>query len=329
MERVGRVALREAARLGVSRVAFAPLIRDQGNSKFGTGDVEAAVVRGMLLAYDTEKRLQKEGLSKDFTLDQWNVEAGPMYFDETVAGVRKAIEGRQGDQGSQRRPALEGEVASHRGVHDAARRATRRRPMRALRFHKSGELSEARVEEVPRPAPGLGEVLVRVRAAAVNPSDVKNVQGGFSQTTLPRIPGRDFAGVAEAGPSEWLGREVFGTGGGLGFTRDGSHAEYLAVPVEGVVEKPSRLSFEEAAALGVGYLTAWSALVAAGQLRDGETALILGVTGAVGSAGAAIARHLGARVLGTVRREPEASAASCMVDHVIDLSRAGASTRPC
>jgi hypothetical protein len=90
MEGVGRVAVREAARLGVSRVAFAPLIRDQGNSKFPTGDVAAAVVRGMLLAYDTEKRLQKQGLAKPFTLQEWWVEAGPAYFDETVAGVRKA-----------------------------------------------------------------------------------------------------------------------------------------------------------------------------------------------------------------------------------------------
>ena len=90
MEGVGRVALREAARLGVSRVAFAPLIRDQGNTKFATGDVEKAVVRGMLLAYDTEKRLQKEGLGKPFTLEEWWVEAGPAYFDETVAGVKKA-----------------------------------------------------------------------------------------------------------------------------------------------------------------------------------------------------------------------------------------------
>jgi hypothetical protein len=90
MEGVGRVALREAVRLGVSRVAFAPLIRDQGNAKFATGDVETAVVRGMLLAYDTEKRLQKEGLGKPFTLEEWWVEAGPAYFDETVAGVKKA-----------------------------------------------------------------------------------------------------------------------------------------------------------------------------------------------------------------------------------------------
>ncbi len=92
MDGVGRVSLREAARLGVSRIAFAPLIRDQGNKKLGTGEVETAIVRGMLLAYDTEKRLQKEGLSKEFTLEEWNVEAGPDYFDETATGVQKAID---------------------------------------------------------------------------------------------------------------------------------------------------------------------------------------------------------------------------------------------
>ncbi len=92
MEGVGKLSLREATRLGASRVGFAPLIRDQGNTTLATGDVETAVVRGMLLAYDTEKRLQKEGLSKEFTLEAWNVEAGPDYFDATVTGVQKAIE---------------------------------------------------------------------------------------------------------------------------------------------------------------------------------------------------------------------------------------------
>jgi len=92
MERVGRVAMREASRLGVKRAAFAPLLRDQGNSKLGTGDVERAVTRGVLLAYDTEKRLQEEGLAKAFTLEEWAVEAGPDYFDDTVAGIRKGIE---------------------------------------------------------------------------------------------------------------------------------------------------------------------------------------------------------------------------------------------
>ena len=90
MEAVGRVSLREATRHGVRRVGFAPLIRDQGNSKFGTGDVATAVVRGMLSAYDTDRRLRKEGLAKPFALDEWWVEAGPAYFDETVTGVQKA-----------------------------------------------------------------------------------------------------------------------------------------------------------------------------------------------------------------------------------------------
>jgi len=90
MERVGRVAAREAARLGINKVAFAPLIRDQGNSKFPTGQIAASVLRGMLLAYDTEKRLQKEGLAKSYSLDEWWQEAGPTYFDETVSAAKSA-----------------------------------------------------------------------------------------------------------------------------------------------------------------------------------------------------------------------------------------------
>jgi Cytosol aminopeptidase family, N-terminal domain len=89
LEGVGQAGLRDAATRGVKRVAFAPLIRDQGNTTLSTGDVEIAVVRGMLLAYDTEKRLQKAGLASPYTLDEWIVEAGPMYFDETVATVEK------------------------------------------------------------------------------------------------------------------------------------------------------------------------------------------------------------------------------------------------
>ena len=90
MERVGKIALREAGRLGVGKVAFAPLIRDQGNSKFATGDVAGAVLRGVLLAYDTETRLQKEGLSKAYVLDEWLLEAGMTYFEETATAAKKA-----------------------------------------------------------------------------------------------------------------------------------------------------------------------------------------------------------------------------------------------
>lgn len=91
MEKVGRTALRQAAAVGVSKVAFAPLIRDQGNNALPVADVATAVNRGLLLAYDTERRMQKEGLANPFTLSEWWVEAGPSYFDETVNAVNKAV----------------------------------------------------------------------------------------------------------------------------------------------------------------------------------------------------------------------------------------------
>ena len=92
MERVGKVALREAARLGVRRTAFAPLIRDQGNSSIAAGEIAQAVARGVILARDTESRLAKEGLGKGQSLDEWVMEAGPKYFDETVDGVRRSLD---------------------------------------------------------------------------------------------------------------------------------------------------------------------------------------------------------------------------------------------
>jgi len=91
LDRVGRMCLREATRLGVQQVAFAPLIRDQGNTELPARDVAQAAVKGMLLAYDTERRMQRQGLAADQTLKEWIVEAGPAYFDETVTAVDSAI----------------------------------------------------------------------------------------------------------------------------------------------------------------------------------------------------------------------------------------------
>jgi len=172
-----------------------------------------------------------------------------------------------------------------------------------------------------QPVPRQGEVLVRVQAAAINPSDVKNVLRKMSQTTLPRTPGRDIAGVTEQGPAEIVGRSVFGTGGDLGILRDGSHAEYLIVPVEAVVLRPDRLSAEQATAMGLAYVTAWTALVDTAQLQTGETILITGVTGAVGSAAARIARQKGAKVLGTIRQRTEQNAIpDPPVDHFVNMA---------
>ena len=91
MERVGRVALREAARLGVKRVAFAPLIRDQGNSKFGTGDVADCRRPGDApRPRHREADSRRRGWPKPHAIVEWECEAGPKYFDETVSAVQKA-----------------------------------------------------------------------------------------------------------------------------------------------------------------------------------------------------------------------------------------------
>ena len=179
--------------------------------------------------------------------------------------------------------------------------------MRAIRFDAFGDPSVLKLVEVADPTGNEGTALVRVMAASINPSDVKNVAGAMPQTTLPRIPGRDFAGVVEAGPAEWIGAEVWGTGGDTGFTRDGTHAELLAVPVASLRRKPETLTFDQAASVGVNYMAAWCGLDAAG-LKAGETVLLIGAGGGVGGAAAQIARRLGARVIGADRHTPHPDA---------------------
>jgi NADPH:quinone reductase-like Zn-dependent oxidoreductase len=88
--------------------------------------------------------------------------------------------------------------------------------MRAIRFETFGDPSVLKLADAPTPAADERTALVRVTAASINPSDVKNVAGAMKQTTLPRIPGRDFAGVVDKGPAAWIGAEVWGTGGDTG-----------------------------------------------------------------------------------------------------------------
>jgi NADPH:quinone reductase len=199
------------------------------------------------------------------------------------------------------------------------------RKMQAILIQRFGDPSELRQKEVPKPEPGEGEVLVEVHAAAVNRSDVLNARGSFPFTTLPRIPGRDFAGVVVEGPRELVGAEVWGTGGGeLGFIRDGSHARYLAVSRNAVAPKSDTLSLEEAAASGLAYVTAGSALVELGGVSAGETILVTGAAGGVGSAAVMIARWKGARVIGAIKDESErATAERAGVEVIVDTSQEG------
>lgn len=173
--------------------------------------------------------------------------------------------------------------------------------MQALQFSTTGNLDSLRLVDLPTPVPAADEVLVEVRAAGLNPSDVKNVLGRFSYTTVPRIPGRDFVGIVVQGPQQWLGQAVWGgSGKGFGFNVDGCHAQYVAVPVQAIARKPDTLSFAQAATCGVPYITAWDALQRS-QVVAGTRLLIIGA-GAVARAAQALAQARGAHVVLGARR---------------------------
>src|ERR1700722_1935729 len=175
------------------------------------------------------------------------------------------------------------------------------RTMNALRFAAFGPPSVLRIEEVAIPEPGEGEALIQVKAAAINPSDIANVAGRLKKTTLPRPPGRDFAGVVIKG-MQHEGEEIWGSAPILGIERDGSHAEYVVVPLQTISPKPKSLSLAQAAAIGVPFITAWSAVVNAAQIQPGETILIIGAAGATGQAATQIANWKQARVIGADTR---------------------------
>ena len=126
------------------------------------------------------------------------------------------------------------------------------------------------IEEGPKPSISTGYARVRVHAAGLNPSDLANVKGSFPQTTLPRVPGRDYAGIVDDGPEDWRGAAVWGAGSELGFTEDGTHAEYVVVTAASLSRKPEQLSFAAAAAAGIPFVTAYLAMITAAQVRPGK-----------------------------------------------------------
>jgi len=184
--------------------------------------------------------------------------------------------------------------------------------MKALRFDAFGPPSNLSLQDVEVPRLKAGEVLVRVHAGAINPSDVKNLAGLFN-AALPRVPGRDFAGTVAEGDGV-KGQEVWGSGAGFGMVRDGAHAQYVVLPADWVSIKPANLSMEQAAAVGAPYVAAWCALVRAGDLRPSETILITGALGAVGRAATQIAHWKKARVIGA-----DITTAVSEVDTFIDM----------
>ncbi|REE22981.1 NADPH:quinone reductase-like Zn-dependent oxidoreductase [Paraburkholderia sp. BL27I4N3] len=175
--------------------------------------------------------------------------------------------------------------------------------MKAIQFKSFGGPEVLDYIDLPTPQADANNVVVQIKAASVNPSDVKNVSGHFEHTVLPRTPGRDFSGVVADGPQAWLGAEVWGTGGDIGFTRDGTHAEFIKVPLAALARKPKTLSHAEASAIGVNFVVAWLGTVEYAHLQAGETIAVIGAGGGVGGAVVQIAKARGARVI-AVDRHP-------------------------
>jgi len=168
--------------------------------------------------------------------------------------------------------------------------------------------------------------VVRVRAAAVNPSDVKASLGIMPHAVFPRTPGRDFAGEVVAGATGLLGMKVWGSGGDIGITRDGSHASYLVLPVAAVKPCPSGLSVAEAGAVGVPFVTACEGFGRAGGVHSGQTVVVLGANGKVGQAAVQIAARAGARVI-AVQRNDLLEGFACHPVEVVNSARTDATAR--
>src|ERR1700716_4268698 len=183
-----------------------------------------------------------------------------------------------------------------------------------------------RIEQRPL-SRAANEVLIEVKAAAVNPSDVKAATGSMAYAAFPRTPGRDYAGVVIDGPAGSIGREVFGSSGDLGIRRDGTHATHLAVEADAVGEKPKNLSWDEAAGIGVPFVTAMEGFRRAGIPKKDETVLVMGVNGKVGQAAVQIATWIGARVIGVVRKNEAYEGHANSRVEVIDASTTNVARR--
>ena len=175
--------------------------------------------------------------------------------------------------------------------------------MRAVYIAKHEPVADLKVSDVPVPVvtSSSEQVLVKIEAAGINPSDVASAEGRFPHAVLPRIVGRDFAGTVVQGPAELVGARVWGSGGDLGITRDGTHAEYIVLPRHAAARRPKNLSVEQAAAVGVPFVAAFSAMVTMGRIEAGQWVIVSGAAGAVGGAAIQIANAKGAHAVALLR----------------------------
>ncbi len=198
----------------------------------------------------------------------------------------------------------------------------REESMRAMVLPKFGSADLFELRDVERPQPGPGEVLVRIVAASVNPVDAKiRADGSWAQLVPPLILGYDAAGVVEklgAGVVDFRpGDEVYYTPE-IFSNRFGTYAEYSVVEASLVAHKPERLSFAEASAIPLAGGTAWEAVIRRLNVRPGETILIQGAAGGVGSFAVQFAKAAGAKVLATASSQNQKTLRELGVDVAIE-----------
>ncbi len=198
--------------------------------------------------------------------------------------------------------------------------------MKAIRIHAFGGPDNLQLDEVDSPRPGPGEVLIRNRAAGVNPIDWKTCSGGGASAfidALPFCPGWEFAGsvavLGEGVDRVRVGDEV------LGFIRfpqeAGCYAEYLVAPAEQLALRPAALDPLSAAGLGLAGLTAWQALFEIGQLKSDQSVLVLAAAGGVGHLAVQLAKWKGAHVIGTASAGNKCFLQSLGCDDTLDYGR--------
>jgi NADPH:quinone reductase-like Zn-dependent oxidoreductase len=192
--------------------------------------------------------------------------------------------------------------------------------LRVLRQADSIDALDLRLESEHAMSAKSYELLVEVQYAAVNPSDVKATLGAMSHAVWPRTPGRDWAGIVRDGPTEMLGRAVFGSGGDLGITRDGSHATHLVLPHDAVADIPTATTMAEAGAIGVPFVTVQEGFRRAGIPRRDDVVLVMGANGNVGEAAVQIAAAHGATVFAVTRRNEAYAGHSSGLVRTIDAA---------
>jgi len=191
--------------------------------------------------------------------------------------------------------------------------------MKAIVVHQFGGPEVLKYEDAPRPQPKENEILVRVIAAGVNPVDTYERSGKFGAATLPLIPGRDIAGVVEEIGS---GATKFKKGDAVyGNVRNGGYAELAVAAEKNIALKPASLDFVQAAAVPVAARTAWNALVETAHLGPGQTVLIQGGSGGVGTFAIQIAKLRGAKVFATASTANQDLLKELGADMAIDYTK--------